>query len=364
MTDSTAMLQLAFLIALASSQKWVALVHTTGDVPSSWAKQLQEAAEANKQGAQWALPPQVTLDEAQLALGCAGWNKACAGQIAGMTGAGTALVVDVSAKDAGVVVTVQAVKANGKEVGPEEKLELPGKTDKDLEFAKDFVKSSPKGQRAYLVIDADIPGVDVVLDGNKVGKTKWSDAVSPGEHKIVLSAEGKAPVQATVNAKAGMVTTQAYSMTAAGAPIETTTAVGTGLPPDHEVKSSPNAPSTSAPAAAAPGNGVVGWGLAGGGGALAVVGGVLATAAVYDRYYNRIQCGDAAHQQSCVPNQPMLFGIYGSGPAREKFASDSTAWIGGSVAAVGVGALLVGTGVVLATSSDAGEPAPAAAASR
>jgi hypothetical protein len=350
------MLQLALVIAFASSQKWVALVHTSGDVPSSWAKPLQEAAEANKQGAQWALPPQVTLDEAQLALGCAGWNHACAGQIAGMTGAGTALVVDVAAKDAGVVVTVQAVKANGKELGPEEKLELPGKTDKDLEFAKDFVKSSPKEQRAYLVIDSDVPGTDVVLDGNKVGKTRWADSVTPGEHKLMLSADGRAPVQATINAKAGMVTTQAYSMTAAGPPVETSTPVGTGLPPDHELKSNATTPSTPPPASAGPGNGVVGWSLAGGGGALALVGGVIATAAVYDRYYNRVQCGPKGSQQFCVPNSPMLFGIYGSGPAREKFASDSSAWIGGSVAAVGVGVLLIGTGIVLATGSDLAGP--------
>src|ERR1041385_5578252 len=103
-------LVVALAVSSGTSNKWVALVHTTGDVPASWQKELQAAAEQNKLGPAWAAPPAVTLDEAQLALGCAGWSKTCAGQIAAMTGAGIALVVEVTAKDAGVVITTQPVK--------------------------------------------------------------------------------------------------------------------------------------------------------------------------------------------------------------------------------------------------------------
>src|SRR6185295_18761597 len=120
------------------------------------------AAEQNKLGPAWAAPPAVTLDEAQLALGCAGWSKTCAGQIAAMTGAGIALVVEVAAKDAGVVVTTQPVKTTGAAAGSEEKLELPSRTDKDLEIAKDFVKGSKAPRGGYLAVDVDIPGAEIV----------------------------------------------------------------------------------------------------------------------------------------------------------------------------------------------------------
>jgi hypothetical protein len=336
--------------APAASQKWVALVHTSGDVPSSWLKPLQEAAQ-ERSGNTWVAPPAVTLDEAQLALGCAAWNKACAGQIAGMTGAAMALVVDVTGKDAGITIGVQAVKANGSAVGAEEKLELPGKTDKDLEFARDFVK---KGQRsAYLVVETDVPGVEVSIDGEHKGKTSASarlqEMLPPGEHKLMLSMEGKAPLQKTVTLKPGVVTTEALSLSAAGPPIETT-AVAPPPTPTHEVTTTPEQPPTPAPSGAGSGNAAVGFGLAGVGGAVVVVAGVLAGGAIYDRFFHRVPCGPKP--DACIPNAPLVFGFYGKGPKRADFQNEAGTWIGGGIAAVGVGALLVGTGLVLATSAE------------
>ena len=337
------------LTAPSAPQKWVALVHLTGDAPASWKQPLQEAAEQNKQSAQWAPPPAVTLDEAQLALGCAGWSKSCAGQIAGMTGAAVAFVVEVTPKDAGIVVGVQTVKASGAPLGAEEKMELPGRGDKDLELARDFVRGAGKSVKTgVLVVETDVANAEIVVDEKRV-KGRFEEMLPVGEHHVTITADGKAPLSKTVVVKAGQVTPEILSLSAAGPPVETTPTVGVDTHP-HEVTTTPEQPPVPAPAAPAD-NGVVGWGLAGSGGAIAVVGGVFAAASIYDRFYNRVTCGP--QNQSCVPNVPLLFGIYpAKGDGRARFESDSGAWIGGSVAAVGVGALLLGTGVVLATGDE------------
>ncbi len=360
------MLPLVVMLALSGApSKWVALVHTTGDVPSSWRQSLREAAELNKQGGSWAPPPAVTLDEAQLALGCSGWTHQCAGQIAAMTGAAVALVIDVEAKDPGVVLIVQAVKSNGANLGSEERLELPGRTDKDLEFAKDFVKNQKAQRSGYLLVDSDVPGADVSLDGAARGKTPWKELVDAGEHRLIVSAEGRAPYTKTIKVKPGVLTSEIVPLSAAGPAVGVTPTVGE---PDHVVKTEPALPPTAAPQA--PDTSVVGWSLAAGGGVIAAVSSVFAGAAIYDRFFNRIPCGKD-NADSCVPNVPLLFGIYSQGGGRGPFESDSSAWIGGGIAAVGVGALLIGTGVVLATGDQPAEgaapadaEAPAEAAGR
>ncbi len=124
-------------------------------------------------------------------------------------------------------------------------------------------------------------------------------------------------------------------------------------------KATPEPPPPPASAPGVSGTTVAGWSLAGAGGAVALVSSVLAAGAVYDRFFNRVPCpGNEA--ASCVPNTPLLFGIYASGAGRPKFVSDSGAWIGVSTATAGLGALAVGAGVFLLMRDD--EPPPGAQA--
>ena len=58
---------------------WVALVQVRGDVPAAWSDALRAAAEQVKEERHWVSPPSVPIADAQLALGCSGWNDACAG---------------------------------------------------------------------------------------------------------------------------------------------------------------------------------------------------------------------------------------------------------------------------------------------
>lgn len=345
-------LTLASPAAPKKANTWVCLVRVQGEVPQAWREDLQKAAESA--GKEWVAPPAVTLEEAQLALGCAGWNDSCAGQIASMTGAAQALVVDVSTTDAGVVLVVQQVKAGGAGVGEPERAELKGHGPEELAFAKDFVRGAVKGPReksAMLYVDTDVPGAEVKLDGEPRGKTPWHNHLGAGEHTLLLSAEGKAPLTKKLTLKPGSVTNLSEALSAAPPPVDVTPAVGV-KPEVHEVVTPPAQPPAAAAPAGAPDAGVVGWGLAGSGGVLGVVGALVTSVVSYDVCCNRDDKGNLPKQTAFGTLLPFY-----NGAGRGALLAQASAWIGGGIAAMGVGGLLVGTGVVVAL----GEPPEAAA---
>lgn len=333
--------------------QWVALVQVRGDAPASWSDGLREAAEEAKDRT-WVAPPAVSLADAQLALGCSGWNDQCAGQIASMTGATVALVVDVNGAGNGAAFTVQIVKAGGKAEGPAEKLDVPGKTPSDLEMGKDFVRGIVSGQKvAFLVVETDTPKAEVVLDGKKIGETPFRGKLAAGEHTLIVRQEGKAPQTKAITVAPGATLTESFSLGAAGPPVEIKPDVAPDgvAPPVKDVVVPPTEPPP--PAADAPPTTTVGWSLVGVGAALGLAGGVFLGATVVDLNY-REPC-DADPVGGCVPNKPLLFGIYGR-EARADLFAHQTAWLAGSLAALGVGGLLVATGVVLANPPDENPP--------
>lgn len=333
--------------------QWVALIQVRGDAPASWADALRAAAEEARDRT-WVPPPAVSIADAQLALGCSGWNDACAGQIASMTGASMALMVDVN----GAVISVQSVKAGGAGTAPPEKLELPGQGPADLKLAEELVRGVVHGQRpAFLFVDADIAKAEVSLDGERVGETPWRGKVSAGEHTLVLRAEGKAPLTRQLLIKAGTTTQESHSLNAAGPSLQIEPEVAPFVAEAHEVVTGAEQPP---PVAEAPATTTVGWSLAGVGGALGAVGVVFLSATAYD-LNNRIDCG--GRKNACVPSNKMIFGVYETNQ-RPAFFDHQVAWISGSVAAVGVGGLIVATGVVLATSPAPEEESSALASGR
>src|SRR6185436_5302985 len=116
------------------------------------------------------------------------------------------------------------------------------------------------------VVDTDAPGAEVVIDGEKKGKTRFSGRLPAGDHKLVVSAEGKAPMQKDIVVKAGAVTSEIMSLSPAGPSTAITPTVGE----THEVTTTVETP----PSAGSSG-GVLGWSLAGAGGLLVAVGGVF-----------------------------------------------------------------------------------------
>lgn len=342
--------------------QWVALVQVRGDAPASWSDALREAAEEAKDRA-WVAPPAVSIADAQLALGCSGWNEQCMGQIASMTGATMALVIDVNGAGSGAAFSVQIVKAGGKGEGPAEKLDVPGKTQLDLEMGKDLVRGVISGQKAaFLIVETDTPKAEVVLDGKKIGETPFRGKVAAGEHTLIVRQEGKAPQTKAITVAAGATVRETFSLGAAGPPVEIKPDVAPDdvVPPVKEVVPPAEQPPT---ASEAPPTTTVGWSLVGVGGALGLAGGLFLGATVVDLNYREPCRADPVG--GCVPNKALLFGIYGR-EARADLFAHQTAWLTGSLAALGVGGLLVATGVALATPPDenATPPPPAGAVGR
>jgi hypothetical protein len=232
----TLVVSLGFLVvsAPAHAQKkagWVALVQVRGDAPASWSDALREAAEEAKDRT-WVAPPAVSIADAQLALGCSGWNDQCAGQIASMTGATMAVVIDVNGAGSGAAFSVMVVKAGGGAVGPAEKMDVPGKTAADLELGRELVRGVVSGQRpAFLIVETDSPKAEVWLDGKKIGETPFKGKVPTGDHTMILRQEGKAPLTKQLTLAAGATLREVHSLNAAGPPVEIKPEVAPDDPP-------------------------------------------------------------------------------------------------------------------------------------
>lgn len=350
------------LVSPAASTKkgaWVPLVRLQGEVPAEWREALQKVA-TEDDSRTWVAPPAVTLEEAQVALGCAGWSDTCAGQITSMTGASMAVVVDVVAQGEGALVTVQQVKGGGGVQGAVEKLELLARGEEDLDLARQFVRRAAKGPTAIILVDTDVPGADVLIDGTKVGQTPRRLVLAPGGHELSLRQEGKAPFTKRIELEPGQNPPEIVTLNAGGIPVDVTPTVGNET---HEVRTARVSPPAKVDPLLPPEAALVGWSLAGVGGAVALAATGVGGPWAWDLLFNRVPCGPDL-KTSCLPRTVKVYGVVDyTGDARSRFLTDAGTVISASIAAMGVGGLLIGTGVVLAT-ADAAEVADAAAAGR
>ena len=243
---------------------WVVLVHSEGDVPSSWAPKLRSAAEKAQPERGWVDPPAVTLDEAAAVVGCSAWGAPCAAQVAGMTGAQNALVIDLKRKGAQISLNVDAVDAGGGVVAGDP-VDVDA-SDDGFKVAVAWVQGAVKGARPTIVIfTADVDPTDVVLDNAPLGKTPLTlvDIVTAGPHTVLFKREGKAPLTRSIDVKAGAVTRENGVLSSGGPLVKSTPVVGDPVLP----------PTTTTPAPApASSIATIGWVLAGVGGAVGVIG--------------------------------------------------------------------------------------------
>ena len=244
--------------------KWVTLVHTGGAVPADWAGTLRAAAEGADRARIWMPPPSLSLDELMLTLGCATWDAACAGQVASLLGADNALSVDVIANGAGAALQIASVAGTGTVVGEPARVEVSLDDDGRM-VASAFVAGAVRGARpTVLVVTADLPGTEVLIDGEPRGVTPLTlvDIIAPGEHALLLRREGRAPLSRTITVAAGAITREAGAL-AQGPPMTSTPSVGEATP-------EPTLPSP--PADGVPPMAFVGFGLGGAGVVAGVVG--------------------------------------------------------------------------------------------
>ena len=352
---------------------WVVLVHAQGAVPSSWTGRLRQAAQ-KAQDRNWVDPPAVTLDEVQLVLGCPTWGVACAAQVAGMTGAQNALVIEIIAKDAGAVVTIEAVSAAGAVAGVAERVEVAAVDDDGLKIAEAWVAGAVKGARpTVLIVTADLDGTEVVVDNVPRGKTPLTliDQVAPGEHALLLRREGRAPVSRTIVVAPGILNREHGVLSSGGPAMKSEPLVGTS-PVKVLPTPSPEAPPATgqiAPMA------VVGWGLTGVGAVTAVVAGAVGALWQIDvaDYGNNINDdGNINLEYRRTLGGPIAssdrdefflatFGTNGASPnslAAGVEAKQTSAAV--LFVVTGIGALVAGTGAALALTAGSTEDADAA----
>ncbi len=342
--------------------KWVVLVHTDGEVPASWSESLRKAAESVRDGRVWTEPPAVTLAEAQAALGCASWGPGCAAQVAQMTGATTALLVDVTATGAGVGLSVEAVlAANGQPAKGKNEVLLPDTGDDSLRFAAAWVRGALADKLpALLIVETATPGGEVRLDGKRAGTTDRGPVrivvEAPGTHTLLVTKDGAAPVTREVRLSANETARELVTLASEGPPVAPDVRVGN---PSVVVPKPPEAPQP--PPQLDNGGAVVGWSVAGVGGLVAAGAGVFATSVAWNLYLDRIPCGNNSGEL-CVPLEVSSpIGLYKYQRAdREIFNQvDGPLMLTLGSLGVAVGGLLVGTGVWLVLS---GAPAPTEAA--
>jgi hypothetical protein len=361
----------------AKAARWVTMVLTHGDVPADWPTTLRKAAETGASDRTWLPPPGLSLDEVQLTLGCPTFDDACAGKAAALLDADNAVVIDVSIADTKATVSVESVSDEGAVVGATETVEVSA-DDAGRDVAAAWVKGVISGTKpTILIVNADLPDTEVLIDGAPVGVTPLTlvDTVSPGEHTLLMRREGRAPLQKTITVTAQTVNRETAAL-ANGPPMKTEPTVGESTP--APITTTPAADGDSGSTMALVGYGVSGVGVVG-----AVVGGALAgiNYARYSGVFFTNKNGVEATNPAgiCSSDGGKSFGPKGScgdggadldgdGVAAaldsgdlEAFRSSLSSGIAGGLVVAGAGLLVAATGIVLAIDSADGESADAAA---
>lgn len=216
----------ALLLATQAPASWVVLVKTDGSVPPAWSQSLQDAVRASAQSSgavKWVPPPAVSLEDAQLALGCGEWGAPCIGQIAAMMNADRALFIEIERRGEGAWMTHQLITTEGVVERAPVRFELPSRGADGLEVARVVASAAVTGKPITVVmVRTDVAGAEVFVDGEKVGTTPLTlaDRLSPGTHKVELRLEGRTPVTQTIDVRAGEVTRVGAVMSAGGGAVE------------------------------------------------------------------------------------------------------------------------------------------------
>jgi len=234
------------ILSLAPAQSaergtYVVLVRASGgDLPDGWNEAIQGAATSAaselKEG-EVLPPPQVGVTELELAVGCEEWNPACAGRIALMLNAESALVVEVIDRGRGAWLETFVVTPDGTMRRERQRYELPDRGEAGLELTRDAVRAAILGETpTTLVVETDVPGATVFLDGTRVGVTPWvGRKLTPGRHEVRLELDGRAPIKRTLDVRAGQTERIAVVMSAGNPPVRTAAVNGGGGEGDVEI---------------------------------------------------------------------------------------------------------------------------------
>ena len=95
-----------------AKEKWVVLVRVKNPAPGDWQAQLQASADAAQQlrkNVEWLPPPQLSIEEASMLMGCTGWDAECVALVGGSIQADRALSITVEERGGKPVLIHQQV---------------------------------------------------------------------------------------------------------------------------------------------------------------------------------------------------------------------------------------------------------------
>lgn len=212
---------------------WVAIAVADEGVPAGWADALREVAlKTTVIERTWVDSPTLGREEMQLTASCPSWGPACAGKVAGLLGGDNALLISLSRDPTGVVVRIDSMDTAGAVVGDPERVVVDA-DDGGLSIAKAWVEGALRGARpTVLVITSDLPDTEVKLDGVRRGGTPLTlvDGLEPGEHLLVFSREGRAPLARTIVVQPGTLNREHGVLASGGPKMNTTPSIGVGPP--------------------------------------------------------------------------------------------------------------------------------------
>ncbi len=254
----------------AKTARWVTFVHAVGEVPGGWPVALRRAAEGAGAERSWLPPPSLGIDELTGTLGCVTWDAACAAAAASVLGADHALRIEIvpSTERREAIVSAQSVDRAGATPGPVDAITVPADDD-GLALATTWIAGLVKGDRpTIVVVQADLPGTEVLLDGERVGVTplRLTGVVAPGRHVLELRRDGRAPLRETFDVAPGALVRLTRAL-AQGPPMTSTPTVGEAPPTPGPMVANEAAPSTLR---------FIGYGVGGLGAIVSVVGVVVA----------------------------------------------------------------------------------------
>lgn len=201
------------LLASSAPERWVLLVEGGDEQDAPHVQALHDEAkrlwQENADSA-WVAPPQVSLADAQLALGCLQLDSTCLGQIGTMMKADVAVHVKIGDSKERTEFRMHAIDVTGTERIPVTTIALQAQDLRDPSLVRAALRAYLSQQPfTVLKIYTDLPHVAVSVDGTSVGEAPvvLINDLPPGSHELQLRAEGRAPILRSIELKAGSPTT-------------------------------------------------------------------------------------------------------------------------------------------------------------
>jgi hypothetical protein len=188
---------------------FVVLLRLDKSAPAAWEAELQStalAAASQNAGLKWMPPPQVSLEETRMLLGCSAWDAACVAQIGDTLGAGRALYIELVTGETTPVLQMLDVDVKKPDSARMRRIELPDLEATGQALAKAHVRSTVQGTLiTTLAVRSDPPGAVVTLDGKMIGAAPLAriEGFAAGSHALYFTQDGYEPQEQQVVVQKG-----------------------------------------------------------------------------------------------------------------------------------------------------------------